>query len=341
MRVCVTGSEGYIGSVLLPRLRSEGHEVVGLDTGYFSDCYIDPETELTPYRRVDVRDVVPDNFSGFDAVIHLAGLSNDPLGDLNQRLTNDINVVGTERVASAAKRAGVSRFVFASSCSVYGAGDGDSELLESSPVAPLTAYARSKVAGEDFLSGLADAAFSCVSLRAATVFGASPRTRLDLVLNELTAQAVAGLPVRLSSSGTAWRPFLYIDDLCDAYLAVLAADPSDRPATAFNVGSERATFQVIRAAEVIAELTGSELVVHPDAPTDIRNYRVNFNAFSEAYGTWNASHSVDEGILALVRHFEACRITPATVTSPRLRRLPHLEYLQRAGVLGVDMRMVD
>ena len=206
MKVLVTGHHGYIGTVLAPMLRDAGHDVVGLDTFFYRGCDFGDDTEFAPALSLDVRDVTPAELEGFDAIVHLAALSNDPIGDLNSRWTYEINLDGSVALGRAAKEAGVRRFVFASSCSMYGASDGDDVLDERAALRPLTPYAESKVRAEEALRELADGGFAPVSMRNATVYGASPRLRLDVVLNNLVAWAHTTGAIRLQSDGWSWRP---------------------------------------------------------------------------------------------------------------------------------------
>ena len=213
MRVLVTGHHGYIGSVLAPYLAEAGHDVAGLDTGFYRGCDFGVDASPVEGRLADVRDVTPADLSGFDAIVHLAALSNDPLGDLDPSLTEHINGDGTLRLARAAREAGVRRFVFASSCSMYGASGTDDALNEEAPLRPLTPYAESKVRAEEGLFALAGPDFAPVSMRNATVFGVSPRLRLDIVLNNLAAWAHTTGRIRLLSDGTAWRPLVHVRDV--------------------------------------------------------------------------------------------------------------------------------
>jgi len=309
-----------------------------LDAGYFAGCDLADAIAPRDFILGDVRDVQAELFESIDVVIHLAGLSNDPLCDLDPQLTYDVNVGGTERVARAARDAGVRHFVFASSCSIYGPGDNDTELTESDPRQPLTAYAESKVVGEDLLDLLATDAFRCTSLRAGTVYGPSSRLRLDLVLNELTAMAVIRKSVSLNSSGTAWRPFIYVNDLCHAYAATIETGPSAAHHRAYNVGSKGSTIQVLQAAAAICAATGAELVASPGAPDDARNYRVNFDLFAAAFSDWQPRFDLHHGVDSLARFLRASEITPDTLNSTRFRRLPHLVGQMQDGIVGPDLR---
>ncbi|HEX5949811.1 MAG TPA: SDR family oxidoreductase, partial [Actinomycetota bacterium] len=234
MRILVTGHRGYIGTILVPMLLAEGHEVVGLDSDLYQRCtFGDPPADVTAIRK-DVRDVEPSDLEGYDAVVHLAGLSNDPLGDLNPTLTYDINHEGSVRLAILAKQAAVPRFVFSSSCSNYGAA-GDEILTEESPFRPVTPYGVSKVRVEQDVSQLADERFSPTFLRNATAYGVSPRLRFDLVLNNLVAWAFTTGVVALKSDGTPWRPIVHVEDIAQAFIAVLHAPRERVHNQAFNV----------------------------------------------------------------------------------------------------------
>src|SRR5689334_6675609 len=261
MKVLVTGHHGYIGSVLAPYLADAGLDVAGPDTGFYRGCDFVADPPPVEAVTADVRDVTPAELEGFDAIVHLAALSNDPLGDLDPSLTKDINGDGTLHLARAAREAGVRRFVFASSCSMYGASGTDEALDETAPLRPLTAYAESKVRAEEGLAELAGTDFVPVSMRNATVFGVSPRLRLDIVLNNLAAWAHTTGRIRLLSDGTAWRPLVHVRDVAKAALAMLEA-PDDRiRGEAFNIGTDEQNYLVRELAEVLASVTGCEIEI--------------------------------------------------------------------------------
>src|SRR5919109_4233975 len=237
MRVLLTGHQGYLGTVMAPVLTAAGHEVVGLDAGLFADCVLGPAAADPQGHRVDLRDVTAEHVAGVDAVIHLAALSNDPLGSLKPELTYDINHHAAVRLAALARDAGVSRFLYASTCSVYGASGGDELVDEDAPLRPITPYAESKVRVEDDIFALADDDFTPVSLRNATAFGFSPRLRADIVLNNLVGHAVLSGTVKVLSDGTPWRPLVHAEDIARAVVAALAAPADVVRARAYNIGT--------------------------------------------------------------------------------------------------------
>jgi nucleoside-diphosphate-sugar epimerase len=262
MRVLLTGHQGYLGSVMAPILAEAGHQVTGLDSGLFADCLLGPAPEVIEAHAVDLRDVGPEHVAGFDAVIHLAALSNDPLGALAPDLTYDINHHASVRLARLAKEAGVRRFLYASTCSVYGASGGEDLLDEDAPLHPVTPYAESKVRVEDDLAGLADDDFTPVFLRNATAFGFSPRLRADIVLNNLVGHAHLTGQVRVLSDGTPWRPLVHVADIADAFAAALTAPRAAVHARAFNVGGEQNNLTVAEIAEHVVEaVPGSVLAI--------------------------------------------------------------------------------
>lgn len=338
-RVAVTGAAGYIGSVLVPNLLERGHEVVSFDTGYFTDCYVAPELRepSSNFVKKDVRQIVASDLEGFDAVIHLAGLSNDPLGDINASLTEDINSRGTINVAQAAKDAGVGHFIFASSCSVYGGGAGDKILTELDPADPLTQYASSKLDGEDYLTFIRDGSFRTTSLRAATVFGFAPRLRLDLVINELTAQAVVGLPITLNSLGNAWRPFVHVDDLSSAYASILEAEPEAFNHDVYNVGTESTTSTILEIANLISAATGVDVRIKEGASPDSRNYRVAFDRFMGDFPEWHAKFDTAAGVNDLVTKLNSYSFTEAGLNDSNFRRLQKILEQIEAGKLDTNL----
>jgi nucleoside-diphosphate-sugar epimerase len=327
MRVLVTGSHGYIGSILAPELVAAGHDVTGLDVCFYEGCDFGADMAEIPLLRVDVRDVSPAHMTGFDAVVHLAALSNDPIGDLNERWTYDINLDATLRVARAAKEAGVRRFVFASSCSMYGASGTDELLDESAPLRPLTAYAESKVRAEEGLANLADGDFVAVSMRNATVYGVSPRLRLDIVLNNLAAWAHTTGRIRLLSDGRSWRPLVHVRDLSRVAVAMLEAPDDLVRGEAFNVGSDDQNYLVRDLAEVVAQVTGCEIEFASDASPDPRSYRVDFSKLARAFPAFRCEWDSRRGAEELVRAYRTVPLTPELFEGRRYVRLRQLRHL--------------
>lgn len=338
MKVLVTGSGGYVGSVLCPIFEEHGHEVVGLDTGYYDGCDFGAYDGERQRITLDVRDVEPRHLEGFDAVVHLAALSNDPLGDLSPELTHEINHHGTVRVARAAKKAGVPRFVFASSCSMYGASDADALLAEDAPLRPLTAYAESKVRSEEALRELDGDGLTTVSMRNATVYGVSPRLRLDIVLNNLAAWSHVTGKIRLLSDGMSWRPLLHVRDLAKVAVRMVEAPSELVAGRAFNVGSAAQNYLVRDLAEVLAEVTGCEVEFAGDASPDPRSYRVDFSELERAFPDleldWNARRGAEE----LVGAYRAVGLTEDDFEGRSYIRLRQLRHLLDEHRLDDDLR---
>jgi nucleoside-diphosphate-sugar epimerase len=337
VRVLVTGSAGYIGAVLCQVLVEHGHDVVGLDTEYYDGCDFGTYDGVVT-RRLDIRDVGPEHLEGFEAIVHLAALSNDPLGDFSPELTHEINHHATVSLARAAKDAGVRRFVFASSCSMYGAADGDALLTEDAPIRPLTPYAESKARSEEALSTLADDEFVTVSMRNATVYGVSPRLRLDIVLNNLAAWAHVTGRIRLLSDGMSWRPLLHVRDLSKVAAAMLEADAELVAGKGFNVGSGRQNYRVRELAQVLAEVTGCDVELAGDASPDPRSYRVDFAALEAAFPSLEFEWDARRGAEELVAAYSANGLTADEFDGRLYVRLRQLRHLLDTGALGDDLR---
>jgi nucleoside-diphosphate-sugar epimerase len=338
VKVLVTGHGGYIGSVLAPLLGEAGHEIVGLDTFFYGGCNFGPHRPVADELALDVRDVTPDDLAGFDAVVHLAALSNDPLGDLSPAFTFDINLEGTLAVARAAKEAGVGRFVFASSCSMYGAAGTDDALDEDAPLRPLTPYAESKVRAEESLLELQDGGFDVVSMRNATVYGVSSRLRLDIVLNNLAAWAVTSGSIRLLSDGRAWRPLVHVRDVASVTDALLRAPASFVAGVAFNVGSNEQNYVVRDLAGLLAEITGCEVTFADSVETDPRSYRVDFSKLAGAFPELRFEWDARRGAAELVDAYRAVGLTAELFEGRRYFRLRQLRHLLDSGALSADLR---
>lgn len=340
MRVLVTGNLGYVGTVLTPMLAEAGHDVVGLDAGYYRDCVLGlkPEAGLSRQIMKDIRDVQRDDVEGFDAVIHLAALSNDPTGDLDPELTEAINLRASEKLAEIAKAAGVSRFLFASSCSIYGQSL-HGALTEDSPMNPLTAYARSKVNLEKTLAILADDKFSPLSLRNATAYGFSPRLRIDLVVNNLVASAMTSGEVKLLSDGTAWRPLLHVHDMSQAFVTALATDRKRWHNRALNVGIEQDNYQIRKLAEVVARvIPGSSVTFAASASADSRNYNVSFRLIREVLPEWQPKYVVPQGTEQLYFAMRSAGFRREDFVGHQFSRLGQLQHHKNAGMLDGNLR---
>jgi len=341
MKVLVTGNLGYIGTVLVPLLQEQGHEVTGLDAGYYKDCLLytgfsEPTRQITK----DVRDVSAEDLAGMDAVIHLAALSNDPLGELSPGLTEEINLMGTIRTAELAQKAGVKRFIYSSSQSMYGISRVEGELDEyDSEKNPITAYARTKWEAELALADLQNDDFIVVSFRPSTVFGASPRLRCDIVFNNLVACAYTTGRIEIKSDGTPCRPVVHIKDVCAAYIAGLNAPPELVAGRAFNVGIPNGNFTVRELAEAAQRsVPGSVLTFTGEHGNDARTYRVSFHRIlTELAGYFKPEWDLDRGGKELVHLFKATRFTEADFRGRKTTRLAQLSYLQ--SILEVDNRM--
>lgn len=338
MRVLVTGSRGYIGSVLVPMLLEAGHDVIGADTDYYSRCTFMGNLAEIPTREADVRDAPWSELDGCQAVIHLAGLSNDPLGDYNPTLTEDINFRASVRLAHMAKRAGVERFLFASSCSNYGAA-GDQFLTETAAFNPVTPYGVSKVRVEEELRKLADDTFSPVYLRASTAYGLSPRIRFDLVLNNLTAWAFTTGRVYLKSDGSPWRPIVHVEDISRAYIAALQAPRDLVHDQAFNVGSTTENYQIRELAELVREIVpGCRVDYAPDAGPDKRCYRVDCNKIARTLHDYKPQWTARRGVEQLYLAYKTVGLKLEDFEGPRFMRIAHVKKLVANGLLDQELR---
>ena len=339
MKVLVTGHHGYIGSVLAPAVAAAGHQVAGLDTYYYRGCDFGSDVEWQPARSLDVRDVRPVDLEGLDAVVHLAALSNDPVGDLSPNWTYEINLDASVALARSAREAGVRRFVFASSCSMYGAAGDDDALDETAPLRPLTPYAESKVRAEAAILELATDEFAPVSMRNATAYGVSPRLRLDIVLNNLVAWAHTTGAVRLQSDGTAWRPLVHIRDIAEAALTLLQAPGEAVRGEAFNIGTGEQNYRIRDLAEEVRRrLPHCTIEFAPGASADARSYRVDFSKFSTAFPAclleWTAERGVDE----LATAYELVGLAVGELQGERYLRLGRLKRLLGDGRLTDGLR---
>jgi nucleoside-diphosphate-sugar epimerase len=338
MRVLLTGSRGYIGTVMAPLLVAAGHDVVGLDTDLYRRSTFGPWQESIRTMERDVRALETADLDGFEAVIHLAALSNDPLGDLNPQLTYDVNHVATVHLAAVAKAAGVGRFVFASSCSNYGAA-GDAPVNEDSALNPITPYGVSKVRAEQDLLRLADDRFSPTFLRCATAYGASPRLRFDVVLNNLVAWAFTSGMVLLKSDGTPWRPLVHVEDISRAFLAVLTAPREAIHGRALNVGRNDQNYRIREIAEIVKEtVPGCEIAFAPGAGPDQRNYRADFSAIARLLPDFRPEWDARRGAQQLYEAYKRNGLALEEFEGPRYRRIDQIRHLMASGDLGADLR---
>ena len=338
-RILLTGHLGYIGSAMSAYLADRGYAVTGVDTGFFEKCLFTKSRPPASETLIDIRELSAKNLEGFHAVVHLAALSNDPIGNLDPQWTRDINELATANLARHAREAGVSRFLFSSSCIMYGgAGESETPVDENSALDPRTEYARSKVRAEIGLSQLASASFSPVFLRNGTVYGISPHMRFDTVLNSLAGAAVASGRVKVLSDGTPWRPVVHLDDVCAAFHAVLEAPREAIHKEAFNVGADFTNIRIGTLAHLVGEASGATVETRSEPDADQRTYRTSFAKIRDRVPAFRPKWTPQDGAQHLVEAFRELLLNDATLASPRFTRLRWLRRLLDTGLLDGNLR---
>ncbi len=334
----MTGHNGYIGSVMAPYLVSRGFEVSGLDTGYFSECTLVPDAGSIPAVKKDLRDLAPEDLKGFDAVVHLGALSNDPIGNLNDSWTEEINYQASVKLAELAKAAGVERFLFSSSCIMYGSAD-TLIVTEDSPLDPKTEYARSKVKAERALNALAGDTFSPIFIRNGTIYGVSPRMRFDTVLNDLVGSATTTGKVVVHSDGKPWRPVMHVQDVARYFEAFLTAPREKIHNQAFNAGANELNHQIIELAEIaVKTVPGGKLEMVPKPGADQRTYKADFGKFARTFPDFKFKWNAVSGAAELHDAFKQVGLTYADYTDKKFTRLKWLRHLMDGGQLDNNLR---
>lgn len=341
MRILVTGSHGYIGTILVAMLSKEGYDVVGLDSDLYERCTFGNSIPNIPLIRKDIRDVQASDLEGMDAVIHLAGLSNDPLGDLNPQLTYEINHEASVRLAKLAKQVGITRYIFSSSCSTYGAA-GEEMLNETAEFHPVTPYGDSKVKVEMDVSRLTDDRFSPTFLRNSTAYGVSPRMRFDLVLNNLVAWAFTTGLVYLKSDGSPWRPIVHIEDISRAFILALQAPREVIHNQAFNVGINTENYRIRELAEIVKEtVPGCRVEYAKDAGPDKRSYRVDFKKLTKTFPEYKPQWDARKGVQELYQAYEKVGLALEDFEGPRFKRIDHIKQLVSTSCLDETLRWIN
>jgi nucleoside-diphosphate-sugar epimerase len=337
-RILITGHNGFIGSVMAPHLMSAGYDVTGLDTGYFSECSLIPDLGRVPAFKKDLRDLAAADLSGFDAVIHLGALSNDPIGNLNDSWTEEINFKASVKLAELAKAAGVRRYLFSSSCIMYGSADA-LVVTEESPLDPKTEYARSKVKAERAITAMADGNFSPVFIRNGTIYGVSPRMRFDTVLNDLMGSAVTTGKVVVHSDGKPWRPVTHVQDVARYFQAVLEAPVEKIHNQAFNAGANELNHQIIELAQIaVRTVPGCKLEMMPKPGADQRTYKADFGKFARTFPDFKFKWNAVRGAAELYDACRQARLAHADYTDKKFTRLKWLRYLLDSGRLDGALR---
>jgi len=335
-KIIVTGHRGFIGSLLANMLIQNGCEVTGIDTGYFNeDCELFSNNLSIKEVKNDLRDISEEDLSGSYAVCHLGALSNDPMGEIDPELTFEINYRASVRLAQLAKKVGVEKFIYSSSCSLYGIASGENDITEEGQLNPLTAYAKSKVQTEKEILPMTDSHFSVTSLRNSTAYGVSPKLRVDLVVNNLVGWALTSGEIRIMSDGSPWRPLIHAEDIARAFLAVIDAPPEKVNGQAFNVGVNSENYRVREIAELVADaVPGCRLVFTGEHGADSRSYRVNFDKIRNNLPEFQPQWTLKQGIAQLVEHFRKYGMTPEKFSGRYFIRLKQLQYLLQSKKLN-------